>query len=239
MTNFAAITLKRCNRPRMIVGAWFALGAGVVLASGMSVAASRLPASPAQLTQVALAVPLVLMLFVLAGLRNSFAVPVELRANWIFQLCAGGQGHDLTTAARRLLRTYLAVLLLPAAAFAFWCSPPAAALAQLAFLALAGGLWSDCLTWNLRKLPFTCSYQPGGANLTYVWPFYVLGFYGLGYGLAAGEQWLLLNPWRFAGAMAIMLAALLWLARLRRAAPARTFQFADDPAPVIQTLLAD
>jgi hypothetical protein len=238
VTHFAAVTLRRCSRPRLIVGAWFALGAGVVLASGLSVAAGRLPPTRAALAQVALAVPLVLTLFVLSGLRNSFAVPVELRANWIFQVCADGHARSLHAAARRLLHAYLAALLLPSAAFAFWCWPPAAAVAQLAFLALAGALWIEALTWNLRKLPFTCSYQPGGANLTYVWPFYALGFYLLAYGLAAAEQWLLAGPERFTIAAGAMLAALLWLAHRRRAAPAYAFQFADDPAPIIQTLLS-
>ncbi|HEY8057063.1 MAG TPA: hypothetical protein VIE13_14255 [Terriglobales bacterium] len=130
VTHFAAVTLRRCSRPRLIVGAWFALGAGVVLASGLSVAAGRLPPTRAALAQVALAVPLVLTLFVLSGLRNSFAVPVELRANWIFQVCADGHARSLHAAARRLLHAYLAALLLPSAAFAFWCWPPAAAVAQ-------------------------------------------------------------------------------------------------------------
>jgi len=239
VTHFAAVTLRRCSRPRLIVGAWFALGAGVVLASGLSVAAGRLPPTRAALGQVALAVPLVLTLFVLAGLRNSFAVPVEVRANWIFQVCADGHARGLHAAARHLLHAYLGALLLPSVAFAFWCWPAAAAVAQLAFLALAGALWIEALTWNLRKLPFTCSYQPGGANLTYVWPFYALGFYLLAYGLAAAEQWLLAGPERFSVAAGTMLAALLWLAHRRRAAPARALQFADDPAPIVQTLLTN
>lgn len=239
MARFASLTLARCRRQRMVVGGWFALGAGVVLASGLSLVSRRQALASAEAGRAAISVPLVLAFFLLMGLRNSFAVPVELRANWVFRLCAGKAG-DLTAATRRLMAEYLAVLLLPAAAFAFWIWSPQAALAQLAFLALAGAAWIQCLTWNLHKIPFTCSYQPGGANLTYLWPLYALGF-GLGaFFLASCEQWLLQDGWRLALALAAMVAALVWSEGYRRREQLTSdYVFEDEAAPVVQTLLTN
>jgi hypothetical protein len=236
VARFASLTLARCRRQRMVVGAWFALGAGVVLASGLSLASHRQAPAIAAIGRVAISVPLVLAFFLLAGLRNSFAVPVELRANWVFRLGASESG-DLAASARRLMGEYLAVLLLPAAGFTFWCWPAHVALAQLAFLAVAGAAWIQCLTWNLHTIPFSCSYQPGGANLPYVWPLYALGF-GVGaFALAGWEQWLLEDGRRLAIALAVMLAALVWSEHHRRGAIRSDYVFEDDPEPAVQTLL--
>ncbi|MGH9484206.1 MAG: ATP-binding cassette domain-containing protein, partial [Terriglobales bacterium] len=72
---FAMRTLTRCSRQRMSVGAWFSLGAGIVVASAVSLAGGRLAPTAAQSARVALGAPLVLGLFLLAGLRSSFAIP--------------------------------------------------------------------------------------------------------------------------------------------------------------------
>ncbi len=237
IARFASLTLARCRRQRMIVGVWFAIGAAVVLASSMALLAHRRAPDFASAPHVAIAMPLVLELFLLAGLRNSFAVPVEVRANWIFRVCVDARAGDLTEAGRRLLGVYLAVMLLPVVGLDFRLWPAPAALAQLVFLAVIGAAWIQCLTWNLRKLPFTCSYQPGGAKLTYVWPFYAAAFYVGAFALADWEQWLLANRWRMAAALALLLAALAWSER-RRAAATGDYQFEDDPEPVVQTLLA-
>jgi len=45
--------------------------------------------------QAAVAVPLALSLFLLAGLRYLFRLPVEIRANWVFRIDSEGHGAEL------------------------------------------------------------------------------------------------------------------------------------------------
>jgi len=241
VSRFAALTLTRCRRQRMVVGAWFALGAGVVMAAGFSLVVRRhgnhAPTFD-ETVQVFISVPLVLAFFVLAGLRNSFLIPVELRANWVFRLCIGGEG-DLNASARRLMGEYLAVLLLLAGTFGLWYGSATAALAQVALLAAAGALWIQALTWNLHKIPFTCSYQPGGTNLNYFRPIIGLVFTITAFFIAGWAQWLLADPWRLGVALSAALAALAGSEWHRRRRPTSDYIFDDDPEPVVQTLLAE
>ena len=48
--------------------------------------------------------------------------------------------------------------------FIWW--KPGAALAHLVFSVTISALLIEALTMELRKLPFTCSYPPGKANMT-------------------------------------------------------------------------
>ncbi|MGH9467982.1 MAG: hypothetical protein ACRD1Y_11570 [Terriglobales bacterium] len=237
VASFAARTLVRCGRQSMAVGAWFALGAGVVFASAVRLHWGIHPPTLTDSAVAALSVPLLLCLFLLAGVRSAIAIPVELRANWVFRICDSGEPGALALATRRLMLPYLGVLLIPAAGFAFWTWTPGLALEQIGVLALTGLLWIQALTWGLRKIPFACSYQPGGANLMYVWPIYALGFLLGGYVLASCEQWILAGVWRWAAAVALLVAALLWSEHRRRHSPGFGYQFEDAPEPAVQTLL--
>ncbi|MGH9412751.1 MAG: hypothetical protein ACRD0Y_03330 [Terriglobales bacterium] len=91
----------------------------------------------------------------------------------------------------------------------------------------------------MHKIPFTCSYQPGGANLIYLWPMYAAGFILGGYEVAGWEQWLLQDGWRMAASLVLMSAALIWSKHRRGRSPAGGYQFEDDPEPVVQTLLTN
>lgn len=117
---FTFRTLARGSRQRAVMDAWFALGAGVALASAVRLSGTGQAPTLAASVRVALSAPLVLELFLLTGLRSSFAVPIEIRANWIFRLRAGQWSAKLAGAARAVMYAYLGVLLLPVAAFDLW-----------------------------------------------------------------------------------------------------------------------
>ena len=49
----------------------------------------------------------------------------------------------------------------------------------------------ELLLLNFRKIPFTCSYQPGKANITVLGVFYWFAFTTYAYTMATFERWLL------------------------------------------------
>lgn len=234
---FAFRTIARADRQRAIVVVWFALGAGTVLASAVRLPGVDRVTPLAAPVPIAISAPLLLELFLLVGLRSSFAVPVDIRANWIFRVSSVRRPQEMSGAARSVMRLYLGALLLPVAAFELWFWPLPVASEQLAFLGLIGLLWIQCLTWNCRKIPFTCSYQPGGARLMYVWPVYAFGFIFAAYVLGGCERWLLQDFRRAACSLLLLAAALAVLERRSRRSHLAECQFEDDPEPVVQTLL--
>ncbi len=106
--------------------------------------------------------PLVLMALALFGMRHLFALPVELRANWMFQLTE----RDCRAAWRNATSR-----------FVLSCGVAPVTVVGAVLAGIHGGLWTGlawaALAWMFgaaafehlfrewRKLPFTCSYLPG------------------------------------------------------------------------------
>jgi hypothetical protein len=116
--------------------------------------------------QTALGIPLILLFFLVIGLRVSFSIPVELRANWLFRLTDPFAHGAYLRAARKTLLTFalLPVVTLSACIYpAAWPWPKAAE--HVVFLTVFGLLIIELALTGFAKVPFTCSYLPGRANL--------------------------------------------------------------------------
>jgi hypothetical protein len=95
-----------------------------------------------------------------------------------------------------------------------------------------GLLTGDLFLYRFRKIPFACSYLPGGANLKVK-----LGAYGIGFLCLADvgtlvEFWAFDRPARFLGLLALLVAAVVWAHRRRSkfaAADYTPLQFEDLP----------
>lgn len=105
--------------------------------------------------------PLAMSVVALAGFRYLFALPTELRANWLFRITEG-QGRAAW------LRAVEKFVLAAGVGAAFLCWLPAAIWslgvgALIAYKpALLFVLWLfERLYGDWRKAPFTCSYLPG------------------------------------------------------------------------------
>jgi hypothetical protein len=112
----------------------------------------------AALTPDALSIPFVVTFLLIVGMRVAFEIPVELRANWIFQLLVDVDRQECEPLARRVI--FVAVL--------SWV-----AVLTFASYVYIEGVWiatlhtAVVLSWTLllmnvvlirfRKLPFTCS----------------------------------------------------------------------------------
>jgi hypothetical protein len=158
----------------------------------------------------------VLPFFALVGLRLASAYPASIEANWIFRLTEVPGSVDYAAGLRSAA---LGVVVLPLLGLlavpyvVFW--GPAAAAAHLA-LALAVALVTvEWLFLDFPKVPFTCTYQPGKANLRVTWPKPLAIFFvycGLLPRLAAQVEGL---PVAYGVTLALLLLAWRWLAFLR------------------------
>jgi hypothetical protein len=136
-----------------------------------------------------LGLPTVLSFFLIVGLRQAFAVPAELRANWIFQMYAGPHRLEYLAGVRRAIQVTLLpallALFIPLAAI-LWGFPAAAV--QYAAGLLASYVMLEVQLANLPNLPFTCSHVFGSANLKTWWPIYGIAFLFCTIGFAALER---------------------------------------------------
>jgi hypothetical protein len=146
------------------------------------------------------------------GLRNVSALPISLNANWMLrvtQLRPVGKYF----AGTRALFFFLGVLpaLLVTLVLGWRLRPWEAVAAHLVVLLLAGCLLVEIALFNFEKVPFTCSYLPGKANVQVVFWGAVFIVSLLSVTAALFERGQLLNPWHDAemfGTLAIAVGVL-------------------------------
>ncbi|HET9305186.1 MAG TPA: hypothetical protein VFO46_04090 [Candidatus Sulfotelmatobacter sp.] len=155
---FVGKTLMRSEAHRLVLTA--ISGLGLVLASQalMSAFESAKSLRKAALTPDALSIPFILTFLIVIGLRAVFEIPVELRANWVFQLMLDPDGHECETLARKVVFVGVLPWVL-VITFAVYVSLAGLLVAVLHTLLVAS--WTILLTnivlIRYRKLPFTCS----------------------------------------------------------------------------------
>ncbi len=162
---FIAKSLARSRQHRLILIAFAAIALAVICEGFFSLVlrgqSLRFYGSPA-FHQAVIAVPLALSLFILAGLRYLFRLPIELRANWVFRIHEPGQGAALLAGAESFLMFSgvfpVALLTLPAEMAVL--GPRDGFLASLLCLFASLGLM-EFLLFRMERIPFTSSYFPG------------------------------------------------------------------------------
>jgi hypothetical protein len=179
IAQFSLRTLARSRQHRMIIA--FYLGVGFALTIFFSKAPALREAAPDAYTPL-LAATITMLALAVVGTRVVFAMPLELRANWVFRIAAPRAGSTILTAARRaLLLLSVAPVWLISAAFCIRLMPGRQAAGHLALLAVLGMILTDICLRGFRKIPFTCSYLPGKSQVNMVF-LYVLGlFYGVAF----------------------------------------------------------
>jgi hypothetical protein len=111
--------------------------------------------------------------FALVGLRLAAVYPAALGANWIFRLTETPGSTEYAAGVRRaavgtVVLPLLGLLAIPYAVL--W--GPLAAGAHVALALAVALVTSEWLFLGFPKIPFTCTYQPGKANLRVTWPKY-------------------------------------------------------------------
>jgi hypothetical protein len=181
LVQFNIRTLLRSRQHRLILSFFLGLAFTIVILYVKTPLAQRklLDASGAgpwhHVNAPLLVSSIVMMWFAVIGTRVVFAMPTDLRANWIFRIANGLGVPDCLKATRRSL-----FLLAVAPVWTIWAGvllrlwPWRAAAGHLAVLGLLGIILAEVCLHDFHKIPFTCSYLPGKANVYYLFFVYAL-----------------------------------------------------------------
>ena len=226
---FIGKTMARSARHRIFLAAYAGVGCAFVLQALVGTG----------LKQAWLSIPLVLSFFILSGMRYIFTLPSELPANWLFRVSESDDRRKALDGARTAMLWFgVAPLFAALAPFYFVLWPPAVALAHFVFSVVISILLVEVLLLDFWKIPFTCSYPPGKANVTILWIFYWLAFTTYAYSMATLEAWMVLRPVRLIVFYAV--AGVVWIGfqwyRKRWDHLGFTLLFDDVPDPAVRTL---
>jgi hypothetical protein len=109
-----------------------------------------------------IALPLVLMLMGLTGLKTAFLLPVQSRANWVFRVTDSPtiRVRHLAALDHACLRLVIFPVLVFATPLQIWAIGPDA-WRSLLLAGLSGLAMAELTLLRWRRVPFTCSWIPG------------------------------------------------------------------------------
>ena len=176
---FIGAALSRSRQHRMVLTAFVAIAGAIVVESFLSLILERgnriFAVKSFALRHAAVSAPLALSLFALAGFRYLFRLPVELRANWLFQINEGETRDGYMNAVERFLVCWgiapVFLLTLPIEIRVLGVPAGIAASALCLLLAL---VLQELLMSQIRHIPFTSAYMPGKRPLVETVMLYVL-----------------------------------------------------------------
>jgi hypothetical protein len=238
VARFTLVTLARSRRHRMLLTIFAGVGT-TVATTGVLLPLTRGGAhfDPWAADQSLLSFGIVLVFFIVVGLRFLFALPVEPAASWIFRLADGEDARRHVRGARAALviaGVLPVVLLLLPLHVLLW--GPLTALAHFAFAMAAGMLLAEAVLIGFRKVPFTCPYSPPIGHVRLLWPVGLVAFTTFSYTVAALEAAALRAPALYAGTMVVLVGATFATARWRESLiqepPALIFEEEEEDAPV-------
>jgi hypothetical protein len=168
ITLFSLRTLLRSRQHRMILSFYVGIGLTIILGFIHTKFVRTGTPHPGVNTTFLLASILTVSLTVLA-LRVVIAIPITLRANWIFRITQSRPSYKYHRAVRVslvLLGVLPALLALSTALFSHYA--PRMIFGHLLTMALLGALIVELCLLSFQKISFACSYLPGKANLHFV-----------------------------------------------------------------------
>jgi hypothetical protein len=179
---------------------------------------------------------ILVMSLAIIGTRVAFAIPFDLKANWIFQVAGVRSGPNNLAAVRRALYLVAVVpvwLVTAILCLSLWPSRENAG--HLAVLALIGIMLVDLSLLRFPKIPFTCSWLPGKSRMHMVF-LAALGLLLVGREAADLERRALHDT----RSMFLMLAILVFAAICLRTAVLTlanrkkdALRFEEEPAPLV------
>jgi hypothetical protein len=236
--HFVCDTLSRSRSHRLLVGGYAGLGLAIVFQSfaGMMAAGVRTWwQSPSGLL---LPAQLVLGLFLLAGMRYSFSVPAELKANWIFQTAGALDGAECLRGVRKaVLATGIMPLYIVLGVVHVWLWGWQAGMLHTLYGVVVAWMTLEVMLVGMEKLPFTCSYVAGKTGLKSSWPLFVAGYVAYVGAFSFIELRLQAKPLAWAGfaAMTVLVKVSVEWYR-RRAADEFALVFDERAEPAVRTL---
>ncbi|MEZ5401058.1 MAG: hypothetical protein R2729_15410 [Bryobacteraceae bacterium] len=242
---FMAKALARSPRHRLVLTIYAGVAVAIVASAFLSLMfqagfrgfAVRTDA----LRHTAVSAPLALSLFLVSGYRYLYRLPVELRANWIFQVNEGENRRAFLSATDRfvawfgLYPLFLLTLPLEVTLLGWRDGVAAAALASVTALILR-----ELMLYQFQKIPFTCAYLPGKRNLLET-----LLLYGAGVAiyistLSAFFAWCILEPSHTLTVFGLLLAGWAWFRAARiDDSVLGAIEYEEEHEPAVHTLAID
>jgi hypothetical protein len=237
--HFVGKTLARSRKHKLLVAAYLGVGLALLIDGLVAVYSRWGYAGIDHPTFALVSAPLVLSFFLLAGLRVGFAIPAELRANWVFQLTECEQSRECLSGTRKAVMVFAILPLFGSLApfyVALWGWQTAAL--HTCFGMTLSLILMELLLLKLRKIPFTCSYVPGKARLNTRCFLYLMAFTTYAYTMSRLELWMLKSPMRLVVFYGLAFSVLGGVIALRDRLQAGGFAlvFEEEPEPVVRTL---
>jgi CubicO group peptidase (beta-lactamase class C family) len=243
VTQFSIRTLLRSRQHRMILAFYWGIALAFVILNSKGASMQRsLGGSddPWHQASIPWIIASVLVLAAaIVGIRVVAALPLDIRANWIFQITPLRGGSANLAAVRRAFYVLgMAPVWCAFAAMFLVLWPWAEAIGHLAVLALLGiTLTEICLT-GFHKIPFTCTYLPGNsqANMAFL---AFIGFIAITVRGAETERAALDDPRsgvQLLLVLAIVAGAAWWRTSRRAKSSGSELNFEEEPPPVIEAL---
>jgi hypothetical protein len=193
---FAGVSLTRSRRHRLIIATYFGLAVAMIVISLLAAgfrqtqrsgarwqwAVSNLSASEPAAYVIAL--PMVMIFFLVLGLRASIKVPTDLDANWPFRLSPPGLASAVgaTRAFLVALGVVPVLTLTLALSAAVWSVRDVLAIA--AFQAASGLLLVECALYGWASVPFASAHAASTDTVKWKWAFCALALNLFAFGLA-------------------------------------------------------
>jgi len=239
---FTTLSLLRSREHRLILSFFLGVALGLALFISKLSLLPQLGSSNDGLRHVSaplLTASILLTCAAVFGVRILFTLPLDLRANWLFQVAAPLPVPACLSSARRVLYTLSLLpvgLLFALVFFALWPAPLAAK--HLVILLLLGTLVGELSLFRFRKIPFTCSWLPGKSRIHLATPaIFVLVL--LTSSFTAFELAALTNDSRYVLFLSVLLVAVgiaHWLARSAAHSPQALIRFDEEPPPAVLEL---
>jgi len=207
-------TIARSRQHRLLLAAYGGIGFATALAFSSSFFMGTTHERWDQPNLGMMTASLLLLAIAIAGTRAIFVLPLTLSANWMLRITAIQHPSEYFRATRRTLLRLTAWPVWIAAAIVYliiWPTGPA--LEHMLVLVLAGLLIADLSLHQFRKIPFACSWLPGGPRFRLklgIWMMIFVIFAGT---MTALELWAMHNLARFCIFAAILFLAARWAAR--------------------------
>lgn len=210
---FSLRSIVRSRQHRVVLAFFWS----VVIAIALGWAHQALSASPAPINVGFFASTFIMMTVGVVGLRGVFSLPISLKANWMLRVTQLRPTKTYIAATRRALLFFGTLpILLISAMLGLQFRPLGPVAQHLIFLTLLGLLLTECAMIHFDKIPFTCSYLPGKANVQVVFWGFVFVVVMLSFLLALAEQDALRKPLEFVAMMGVAGLATVGLSVMNR-----------------------
>ena len=209
---FTLISLARSRKHQLLVASYAGVGLAIVMVALVRAAARGGIASLGHPRAAVLWIPLMMILWLLVGVRAAFRMPTEPAASWTFHVNASGPVSAYAPAARTAAALSVLVPVLAISLVAYtWLFGWRVATIHVAFCGLMGAALLEVLFARFDQIPFTRAYEAGRANVRVWWPLYIFGLQAYALWPTYVVLWMLRQPGRSLNVLLAMSAVVLVL----------------------------